>query len=1002
LRAIQFLSIALLIGAPATWPAPPATASQRELTVVVVNAHTDPSQPVAGVRVSLTFVTGLEKVTDARDATNRSGEALLLVSAEAAQRGDLRIDIAGVNDLVVYEPADGQLNGLPVTVTIKLLPKGSTALLGPAQIEAMLRRMSLRATRLEQQNRAMQAQLAAPKSEGPDDLTAAMTDWAKANGFAVEDADSHVRQWAQEIESRKQAATADQKALAELALKHYGAAAQLFNQAAKDIGDSMDDDEKKFLEERRKKLRELVDKSFQSSNAYQLNLQYHQATQILEQASDRAAAEHGRYPEDPALRSVWLDALSRAAFARREEGEIASASDSPQLLFHSADDFRTLIREYAASADKQEWAVAQQDLGATLWGQGERSNGPQATQALAQSVEAYRSALTVFSKAKTPQDWANVQTSLGLVLADQGERSNGTQATALLAQSVQAYRAALEVHTKSDTPSQWAATQNDLANALASQGQIVSGRQASEFLSQAVQAYRMALEVVTRADNARFWAGIQNNLGGALAAQGQRASGAPASEWLSQAAAAYLAALEVVTKADLPQDWARLENNLGLALVEQSERSSNSAAGPQLVQAVEAFQSAFEVYTKTDLPQDWAMTQKNLGNALLRQGERTTGAAATDLLAQAIKAYRASLEVRTRADLPQDWAETQTSLGATLAEQGMLTVGSRATDLLAQSVEAYRAALEVDTRADLPFDWAMTEASLGNSLMFQGERTSEGNAIDLLEQSAQAYRASLEVETKTDVPTFWANTQSNLCLVLADQAERSAPPENIEILAQAAPACRAALDVRTKADSPEDWALTQITLARVLADQGNPSAAGETLDDAVNALPADIHVLAGAAVVYQNRLYRFDRAYQLVQRWLAIDGSLLSRLDLEDADMTTGHFDDCEAQAAAIVDTAMPAPQAPFELIRDTLKLACQWGAGKKSLAQQTAKALLLKSGQLEKTGADLAGNRRYLSSAPAFEPGRASWIALFDSLEKGDPAAFAAATKQLEEVMAH
>jgi hypothetical protein len=199
LRTIQILAIALLLGVPRAWSAPPASAAQRQLTVVVVNAHTDPSQPVAGVRVSLTFLAGQEKVTDARDATNRSGQALLLVSPEAAQRGDLRIDIAGVTDLVVYEPADGQLNGLPVTVTLKLLPKGSTALLGPAQIEAMLRRMSLRATHLEQQNREMQAQLAAAKSQGPDDLTAAMSEWAKANGFAVDDADGHVRQWAQEI-----------------------------------------------------------------------------------------------------------------------------------------------------------------------------------------------------------------------------------------------------------------------------------------------------------------------------------------------------------------------------------------------------------------------------------------------------------------------------------------------------------------------------------------------------------------------------------------------------------------------------------------------------------------------------------------------------------------------------------------------------------------------------------------------------------------------------------
>jgi len=81
-------------------------------------------------------------------------------------------------------------------------------------------------------NQAGAEQIAALKAElssqghKSDDLIEAMGDWAKANGFAIADANSHVRQWAEEIKQRKQAATGDEKALAELALKHYGVAAQ--------------------------------------------------------------------------------------------------------------------------------------------------------------------------------------------------------------------------------------------------------------------------------------------------------------------------------------------------------------------------------------------------------------------------------------------------------------------------------------------------------------------------------------------------------------------------------------------------------------------------------------------------------------------------------------------------------------------------------------------------------------------------------------------------------
>ena len=844
---LQILAAVLCLGAPAAWSAPPQSPPRRELTVIVVNAHSDPSQPVQNVRVSLSFVAGSEKVTDAVDGTNRAGQALVLVSPEASQRGDLRIEITAVIDLVVYEPADGQLNGLPATVTIKLLPKGSPALLGPAQIEAMLHRLSLQNQHLKQENREVKGELATAQGQKPDDLTAAMTEWAKANGFAIADADKQVQQWAEDIQKRKEEATADQKALAELALKHYGVAAQLFNKAASDIGQSMDEDEKKFLEDRRKKLRDLVDKTYQSSNAYQLNLQYHQATQILEQAQDRAAAEHGRYPEDAALRSIWLEALRRAADARKDEGEFGEASGSLALLAQSIKDYRDLLREWSVPADRQDWALTQTNLGNALTDQGERSGGAQATKLFAQAVEADKAALEVYTKADLPQDWAITQNNLGNALRNQGERSSGEQATGLLAKAVEAFRAVLEVYTKADLPQDWAATQNNLGNALLNQGERSSGEQATELFAQAVEGYR--------------------------------------------------AALEVRTKADLPQDWAATQNNLGLALREQGERSSGAQATELFAQAVEAYRAALEVYTKADLPQDWARTQNNLGVALTDQGERGSGAQATELLAQAVEANRAALEVYSKADMPQDWAATQNSLGIALQDQGANSSGAQATDLFAQAVGAYRAALEVYTKADLPQDWARIRGLLGI----------------------------------------------------------------------------------------------------VLAEQGDFLGASDAIEAGLEILPDNETFLTIKAVIDHEKLYRFERALELREKIFRIEQSPGNRLDLVEANLTAAHFDVCLAQAAPLDDAELTAP---LILIRDALKLSCQWGAGQKAAAQETEKALLPKSDQLQKEDWGFAGTLHFLASSPAFETGRASWIALFESLDKGDGAAMAAALHQLEEVM--
>ena len=933
-------------------PSAAAQQSRAELTVVVINAHVDPAQPVAGARVSLSFVSGSEKVVTARDATNRAGQALLLVSQEAMQRGDLRIEVTGVSDLVIYEPADGQLAGLPATVTIKLLPKGSPALLGPPQMEALLRRLSLRNKHLEQENREVTEKLAAAQNPKQDDLTAAMMEWASENGFGIADVNQKVREWAEEIQQRRQQATEEQRALAELALKHYGVAAQMFNQAADDIGQSMDEEEKRFLEERRTKLRSLVDKSFQSANAYQLNLQYHQATQILEQARDRAAAEHGHYPEDAALRDLWLEAVLRLANGRREEGANGEASESSALLTQSIKDYQGLLQAYSVPQERE--------------------------------------------------DWARTQNELGYALTDLGERSSEAQAAELLAQAVAAFRAALEVETRTALPQDWARTENNLGNALWRQGERSSGAQATDLFAQAAEAFRAALEVITRADRPRDWAMTETNLGNALWEQGERSSGVQATDLFAQAVKAFRAALEVYTKADSPQEWARTQGDLGNALGDEGERSSGATAIDLFAQSVKAFRAALEVYTKADLPQDWARIQNNLGLTLTDQGELSSGPQAMDLFAQAVEAFQAALQVFTKADLPQAWALAQTDIGIALADEGERSGGARATELLAQAVAACRAALEVQTKAGLPWSWAITQYNLGINLTKQGERSSGATAAESLAQAVDAFRAALEVFTRADVPEQWAETQQGLGNALVDRAERSSGAQATELLAQAVAAHREALEVLTRADRPQDWATTENSLARALADQGDISGASRALESSLEVSPTNIRFLQRAASIYRNKLNRYDQAYELTQRWLKLDASPDAKLGMVEADLTTSRFEDCERQVASIDDASIPAPAMPTLLLRDAMKLACQWGAGQKAAAQQTSNALLHETTQLQNTGWEFAGTLHFLASSPAFVTGRAVWIALFQSLQDGNGAAMAAALNQLQEVLKH
>src|ERR1700734_252193 len=93
-------AIILLLGIScAGLPAHAQNSTQQNVAVVVVNALPQPPQPVKDVRVSLSYLDSSVLVTDAQQVTNSQGQALLLVSRGVSQRGDLRIQVTGANDL---------------------------------------------------------------------------------------------------------------------------------------------------------------------------------------------------------------------------------------------------------------------------------------------------------------------------------------------------------------------------------------------------------------------------------------------------------------------------------------------------------------------------------------------------------------------------------------------------------------------------------------------------------------------------------------------------------------------------------------------------------------------------------------------------------------------------------------------------------------------------------------------------------------------------------------
>ena len=819
--------------------------AQRTVPVIVADAHTEPAQPIPTVRVSLSYLDSAVRVTEARDVTNPKGQAWLDVSENAAERGGLRIVIDGAANLVIYQPADGQLAALPASITVTMLPKGSPGLLGPAQIEAMLHRTLLQVSSLQKQVAALKQSVAEAQGSTPD-LGSAIADWAQANGFSATQADQQVQQWAVGIQKQSGQVTAEQRALSELALKHYENAARLFNVAGDADRQEIDAEDAQeqaleaqvkalqaaqlaLLDKQRSSLQQLLDHSQQAAGAYQFNLQYHQATQTLEDAEATAAAEYKKHSGDTGFHQLWLRAVSNLGAARNTEGEVSPAGESLGLLAQSVDDFQLLVREYASLGDRRESAAA--------------------------------------------------ESGLGTALADEATRVSGDKAADLFDQAVQAYRSALEVRTRADLPQDWATTQNDLGDALADEAQRTSGDKAAALFGQAVQAFHQALAVINKANQPVEWARTQFNLGIALTQEGQRALDANAVPLLDAAVQAFGKTLEVDTKADFPQRWAITQDALGLALMDEALRSDQARNAALLDQAVQAFRSAEQVITRDALPQDWAQVQNNLGSALEDEALRASDEKAPALFDQAVHAYQNALEVYSKTDLPQDWGRVENNLGLALTQEGLRTSGGRAGPLFAQSAQAFEKALEVFTKAGLPQYWAAVQLNLGDALAFEALHAGGDKAPPLFDEAIQAFRRALEVNTKADLPEDWAETQMNI---------------------------------------------------------------------------------------------------------------------MEISFMGT-RYPTCIQQMAILTDEAVSRPQA---VVRDTIELACQWGAGDKNAARQTENALLPKSAMLEAAIWDFTGSLQILSTSPNFTGGRSSWIALFTAVQNGDRTGMTAALHQLEPIL--
>jgi tetratricopeptide (TPR) repeat protein len=266
---------------------------------------------------------------------------------------------------------------------------------------------------------------------------------------------------------------------------------------------------------------------------------------------------------------------------------------------------------------------------------------------------------------------------------------------------------------------------------------------------------------------------------------------------------------------------------------------------------------------------------------------------------------------------------------------------------------------------------------LGNAYQSLGELLSGAEALESLRAAVTACQNALQVYTKESNPQAWAATQNNLGNAYRSLGERLSGREALESLRAAVTADQNALLVFTKQSLPQNWAMTQKSLAKAYVSQERWEDAVQAWESVLTVYPGFIEGLVSAEGIYQDRLFRFDRAFELNSRRVDLgDGEL----DFIEKHLTTARFESCATRAAALRTDILEKDQ---QIVLMALRFACLAANEKTEDARAVGYELVKNVFALKQVHWTFRGVKHFVSQHPAFATKAAVWVRLFDALDQ-------------------
>ena len=222
-------------------------------------------------------------------------------------------------------------------------------------------------------------------------------------------------------------------------------------------------------------------------------------------------------------------------------------------------------------------------------------------------------------------------------------------------------------------------------------------------------------------------------------------------------------------------------------------------------------------------------------------------------------------------------------------------------------------------------------------------------------------------------------TQNNLGLAYLRLGERQSGIEGTESLRAAVTAYQNALQVFTKESLPRAWAIAQNNLASAYISQKKWGEAAQALENGLTVYPTAIEGLARAEWIYQDRLFRFDRAFELNAKRVELGDGELPFIETH---LTTARFGGCATRAAAL---RTETSEKNRQIMLTALRFACLAADQKTADALAAGRQLLKDIPGLGKIDWSFGGVKHFVSQHPAFAAKAGAWVELFEALEQGD-----------------